>query len=147
MIPTTPKRLVERQVDTAGNRYLEPAVPLGRGGVVLEHVAHVACLPAGVADDVTGVRHLQQSQLLAVRIHRGGKAAQQAGPVAWCHVPPRLERGGGAGDGRVHLGLAERGDPGDLLSRRRIADKGGGGFVLHALIIADGARPARSVAP
>ena len=92
MTPTTPERLVEGDVDAAGHRDLPAALALGRGGVVLEHVAHVARLPAGVADHVAGVGHLECGQLLAVGVHRGGEAPQQAGPVARGHRPPGARR-------------------------------------------------------
>jgi hypothetical protein len=136
--PHHAERLVEGQVDPARDGYLAPAVPLGRGGVVLEHVPHVAGLPAGIPDDVTGVGHLERRQLLAMRVDRGGEAAQQAGPVAGCHMPPCLEGAGGAGDRRIHLDLTQGGDAGDVLTCRRVADEGRAAlFVLHTMIIAD----------
>ena len=76
------QRLVKRQIDATGDGNLAPAVPLGRGGVVLEHVAHVARLPAGVPDDVAGVRHLEQ------------RPAPRRGR------PPRRQSGAAGGPGR-----------------------------------------------
>ena len=78
--------LVKREIDTSGDRYLETAVPLGCGGVVLEHVAHIARLPTGIPDDVAGIRHLEHGQFLPVGVHRCGKTAQQACPVSRCNV-------------------------------------------------------------
>ena len=117
--------LVERQVDATGNGDLEPAVALGRGSVVLEHVAHVARLPAGIPDDVAGVRHLQQGQLLAgastAAAKRRSKRARS--PGATCrHVSKAVAARAMAAS---TSGSLERGDPGDLLPRRGIADKGG----------------------
>ena len=97
------ERLVERDVDAAGDRDLPTALALGRGGVVLDHVAHVAGLPAGVADHVAGVGHLEGGQLVEVGVHGGGEAAQQAGPVPRRHGAPVLEGGRRPGDGRVDL--------------------------------------------
>ena len=102
------QRLVEGDVDAAGHRDLPAAVALGGAGVELEHVADVARLPAGVADHVAGVGHLQRGQLLAVGVDGGGEAAQQAGPVPRGHGPPGLEGGGGPVDGGVGL---RRGQP------------------------------------
>ena len=87
-----PQRLVEGDVEAAGHRDLPAAVALGGAGVELEHVAHVARLPAGIADDVAGVGHLQRGQLLAVRVDGGGEPAQQAGPVARAPRPARARR-------------------------------------------------------
>ena len=130
---------MKRQVDATGDGYLEPTVPFGCGSVVLEHVAHIARLPAGIPNDVAGIRHLEQGQFLAVRIHSGGKAAQQARPVARCHMSPRLEGGRGAGNGRVDLRPTERRNPSDALPCRGVSYEGGAAlFILHALIIADG---------
>ena len=86
--PHHPEGLVEGQVDAAGHGDLAPAVPLGRGGVVLQHVPHVARLPAGIADHVAGVGHLEPGQLLAVGVHGRREAPQQARPVTGCHVAP-----------------------------------------------------------
>ena len=54
------ERLVEGDVEAAGHRDLPAAVALGGAGVELEHVAHVARLPAGVPDHVAGVGHLER---------------------------------------------------------------------------------------
>ena len=97
------QRLVERDVDATGNRDLPTALALGCGGVELDHVAHVARLPAGVADHVARIGHLECGELLGVGVHGGGEAAEQAGPVARGHRPPGPEGGGGAGDGGVGL--------------------------------------------
>ena len=95
--PHHAERLVEGQVDATGDGDLAPGLALGRGRVVLEHVADVARLPAGVADDMAGVGHLELGQLLAVGVHRGGEAAEQAGPVPRRHVAPALEGAGPPG--------------------------------------------------
>ena len=102
------ERLVEGHVDAAGHRDLPPGQPLRRAGVVVEHVADVAGLPAGVADGVPGVAHLQLGQLVEVLVHHGGEAAQQP-----CPVPRRDGRQAGKArartlDRRVGLGRTQR---------------------------------------
>ena len=72
------ERLLEGDVDAAGHRDLPAEQPLRRGRVVAEHVADVARLPAGVADRVPGVGHLELGQLLAVRRRPLGEPPQQA---------------------------------------------------------------------
>ena len=106
--------------------------PFRRRAVVRQHVAHVARLPAGVADDVAGVGHLELRQLLEVGVHRGGEASQQAGPVTRGDGPPALEGGRGPGDGGVSLLGARPLDGDDELSSCGVAD-------VHPGIIADGA--------
>ena len=49
------QRLLERDVDPACHGDLLAEVPLGRGGVVVENVADVACLTASVADGVARI--------------------------------------------------------------------------------------------
>ena len=104
MIADDAERLLERDVDAAGDRDLPAEQPLGRGRVVGQHVADVAGLPAGVADGVAGVGHLELGQLLEVGVDlarrtgaaagrgRPGLTARQAGPAAL-----------GRGDRRVGL--------------------------------------------
>ena len=88
------ERLVEGDVQAAGHRDLPAGQPLRRARVVVEHVADVARLPAGVADGVPGVAHLQRGQLLAgARPPAAANRAQQPRPVPRRHPPPRLERG------------------------------------------------------
>ena len=119
--PHHPEGFVEGEVDPTGHGDLATAVALGRGGVVLEHVADVARLPAGVADHVTGIGHLERGQLLAAAVDLGGETAQQAGPIAGGHLPPALVRRGRPADGHVDLGLTQRADLGDHVPGRRIA--------------------------
>jgi hypothetical protein len=75
MTPTTPsgswKVTSSRPAPGSAGRQ-----PLRRGRVVVEDVADVAGLPAGVADGVPGVAHLQLRQLLEWRRH-GREPAQQ----------------------------------------------------------------------
>jgi hypothetical protein len=78
--PDHPERLLEGHVDAAGDRDLASEQPFRSACVVVEHVADVACLPAGVADGVPGVADLQRRQLLDVVVHHGRETAQQAGP-------------------------------------------------------------------
>ncbi len=83
------ERLLEGDVDAAGDRDLPAEQPLGRGGVVVEHVADVAGLPAGVADGVPGVAHLERGELLDGAVDRRGEPAQQPAPVGGRDLPPR----------------------------------------------------------
>ena len=71
------ERLVEGDVEAAGHRDLLADQPLRRRRVVGQHVADVAGLPAGVADGVPRVAHLEPGQLLARRRppRRSGAAA------------------------------------------------------------------------
>ena len=52
---------MEGHVDSTGLGNLATEEALGRSGVVGEHVADVAGLPARVADGVPGVGHLELS--------------------------------------------------------------------------------------
>ena len=65
---------MEGQVDAAGDRDLAAEETLRRGRVVVEAVADVACLPAGVADRVAGVEDLQPGELLEVLVDDAAKA-------------------------------------------------------------------------
>ena len=84
------ERLVEGDVDATGDRDLLAEEALGCGGVVVQAVADVARLPAGVADRVAGVGHLELGQLLDVRVDDGGERAQQPGPFR--RAPRRARR-------------------------------------------------------
>ena len=76
------QRLVEGHVQPAGHRDLPAEQPLRRRRVVLQHVADVPGLPAGLPDRVPGARDLERGQLVDVRVDLGGEPAQQPGPVA-----------------------------------------------------------------
>ena len=86
------ERLAERHVEAAGHRDLATEQPLGGGGVVVEAVADVAGLPAGVADGVAGVLDLEPRQLLDVRVDDGGEATAAAGPARRAPRPARRRR-------------------------------------------------------
>ena len=102
--PTTPSGSRKVTSSAAGDRDLPAEQPLRRGGVVVQHVADVARLPAGVADRVAGVGHLERGQVLEVGVDGLGEPAQQPGPVAGRHRPPRRgARGARPGDRRVGL--------------------------------------------
>ena len=109
------QRLVEGQVGAAGNRDLAPEQPLGGTGVVVQAVAHIACLPPRVAPRVAGVAHLELGELLDVRVDDGGEPAQQCRPLARGDGTPGGERLVGGGDRGV--GVLEGGhrDVGDRL--------------------------------
>ena len=64
------ERLAEGDVDAAGHRDLPAEQPLRRRAVVGQDVADVAGLPAGVADRVAGVAHLELRELLEVGVDR-----------------------------------------------------------------------------
>ncbi len=57
------ERLAKRDVDAARHRNLPSEHPLGRSGVVGQHIANVACLPTCIADRVPRVRDLELRQL------------------------------------------------------------------------------------
>ena len=143
MIPTTPERLVEGHVDPAGHRDLAPAVPLGRGGVVLQHVPHVARLPAGIADHVTGVGHLEPGQLLAVGVHGRRRSAAAGAPGhrvprrAMTRRPPR--RGRWPRRPRARSGRERSVISSPVAGLRTIGHSRL--ILLHGLIIAHGGRP------
>ncbi len=90
--PDHAERLVEGQVDAAGDRDLPAEHPLRRRRVVVEAVADVAGLPARVAPGVSGVADLELGQLLDVVVDDRGEPAQERGPVARRHRPPGGER-------------------------------------------------------
>ncbi len=103
---------------------------LGRSSIELDHVAHVARLPARTADDVAGVGNLEPGELVEVGIDGGSESPQEPGPVAGRHGAPRVEGVGASRDGGV--GLLGR-EPLDLrqdLSGSRIAH-------VHSVIFAD----------
>ena len=113
------ERLVERHVKPAGDRDLLADQPLRSGGVVVQHVADVARLPARVADRVAGVRDLQLRQMLEVGADFLGEPAQQPGTVRRSDRPPCRGRAGRPGDRRVGLlGICQLDRLDDLLGRR-----------------------------
>ena len=87
-------RLVERDVQPAGHRDLLADEPFRRRGVVQQHVADLAGLPARGPDRVAGAGHLQPGQLLEMLVHQPkanarsrrarspGATARQAGQAA-----------------------------------------------------------------
>ena len=99
------ERLAERDVDAAGDRDLPAEEPLGRRGVVVEAVADVAGLPAGVADGVAGVarpragpaprrgrRRRRRRPAAAGPARRGRRPARRRtrpGPARWPRRSPR----------------------------------------------------------
>lgn len=91
-------------------------------GAVVEEVAHIARLPAGVADGVTGFADLQQGQFLDVFVDGGGEPAEQPGAIGGCRRGPDALGGGGAGDGRVDGGGVGGRDGGDDLGGGRVQD-------------------------
>jgi hypothetical protein len=117
-----PERLVERDVDAAGDRDLVAGHALGGRRVVVQDVADVARLPRGVAPGVAGVADLQLGQLIDVLVDHGGEAAQQPRPLAGRHGAPRRVRLGSTVDGRVGLLDRRRGDLGDGFLGSRIDD-------------------------
>ena len=99
------ERFEEGDVEAAGDGDLPAGQPLHSPGRVVEQVADVARLPAGVADGVAGLADLQLGQFLDVRVDHGGEAAQQPGAV-------------GGGQRRPSARCAARG-PGDGARPRR----------------------------
>ena len=117
-------RLVERHVDPTGHRDLPAEEPLGCSGVVREHVADIAGLPAGIADGVTGVGHLELRELLDVVVDHLTEAAKQPRAVTRRDVTPGGERRVRTRDEGVDLLDRGRGDIGDLRPTHG-ADDGG----------------------
>src|SRR5581483_4263885 len=109
-------RLLEREVHAAGDRDLVAGETLGRGRVVVEDVADVAGLPAGVADRVPGVADLQARQVLPVGVHGAREGPEQLGPCTRGDTAPGGERRPRPGDGLIDLGDAGQRDvPDDAL--------------------------------
>ncbi len=115
--------LVEGDVQAAGHRNLPPGQPLGRGRVVVQDVADVPGLPAGLAERMTRAGDLQPGQFVEVGVDGGGEPAQQGRAVAGRDRAPAGLRGGRPVDGGV--GLLRRGarHRGDRLLGGRIEDR------------------------
>ena len=111
---------MEGDVDPTRDRDLTAEEALGCSGVVVQAVAHVARLPAGVADRVAGVGDLELGQLLDVRVDDGGERAQQPRAFGRRHVAPCAERLLGAPDRCVGLLDARGADLGDRLAGDRV---------------------------
>ena len=116
--PTTPSGSLKVMSTPPATGICRPNSRSGRRGVVGQDVADVAGLPAGVADRVAGVAHLELRELLEVGVDLVGEPAQQPAAVGGGDLPPRLEgppgprhrgvgRGDvGEGDGRDELFVA-----------------------------------------
>ncbi|CAM5504566.1 hypothetical protein SFUMM280S_08997 [Streptomyces fumanus] len=109
------QRFEDRHVQAAGHRDLPAGEPLHSPGRVVEQVADVARLPAGVAEGVPGLGDLQEGQFLQVLVDGGGEPAQQPGTVAGRQGGPARLRADGAGDGGVDVGGGGGRDGGDGL--------------------------------
>ena len=70
------ERFVERHVDAARHRDLPAGQPFRCARVVVEDVADVARLPAGVADRVPRVADLKGGERLDMTVHSGREATQ-----------------------------------------------------------------------
>ena len=114
------ERFEDRDVQAAGDRDLAAGQPLHSPGRVVEQVADVAGLPAGVADGVPGLADLQPGQFLEVFVDGGGEAAQQPGAVAGREGGPGGLGRGGAYDGGVDVGGGGGRDGGDDLFGGRV---------------------------
>ncbi|GAA3241071.1 hypothetical protein GCM10020256_63680 [Streptomyces thermocoprophilus] len=102
------ERFEDRHVEAAGYGDLAAGQAFHSPGGVVEQVADVAGLPAGVADGVPGLADLQPGQFLQVAVDGGGEPAQQPRPVAGRQRGPAGLGAGGAGDGGVHVGGGSR---------------------------------------
>ena len=107
--PDDTERLMEGDVDSPSHRDLVTEHPLGRARVVGKDVAHVPRLPAGVADRVAGVAHLELRELLVVLVDELRELPQDARSITRRDAPPRLERRLRPRDGDVGLLQGERG--------------------------------------
>ena len=81
-------RLLERHVDATGHRNLATEEALGGAAVVLQNIGDVVDLPPGIADGVAGVDDLQKCELILVRTHDVGEAAQKVRSVSGRHLAP-----------------------------------------------------------
>ncbi len=81
------ERLEECQVDAAGHRDLPTEHPLGGAGVIVEAVADVARLPAGVAPGVAGVADFHLGELVEVVVHHRREPPQEHGALTGRQVP------------------------------------------------------------
>ena len=121
MIADDAERLLEGDVEAAGDRDLPAEEPLGCRRVVAQHVDDVAGLPPGVADRVAGVGDLERGELLVVLLDDVGEAAQQQ-PAVGRGSPPRQagrrprRRAAIAASVSSSADEVDRGD--DLLGRR-----------------------------
>lgn len=109
-----------------GDGDLAAGEPLHSPGRVVEQVADVAGLPAGVADGVSGLADLQAGEFLDVLVDDGGEAAQEAGPVGGGRGRPAALRPVGAQHRGVDLVAGGPVDRGDDFFGRRVED------VVHA---------------
>jgi hypothetical protein len=117
------ERFQEGDVEPAGHRDLPAGQPLHSAGRVVEQIADVAGLPAGVADDMPGLGYLQQGQLFAVRVDGGGETPQQPGAIGGGQARPGALGGLGPDDGGVHITGGGGGDGGDDLFGGGVADE------------------------
>ena len=111
MIADDAERLVEGDVDAAGDRDLPAEQPLGRGRVVVE-ARRGRCRPPSGRCRWCGRRCATSScgELLEVLVDDVGEAAQQPGPLAGRDGAPAGERVVRALDRRVGLLDAGEGD-------------------------------------
>ncbi|BFO20056.1 hypothetical protein SHKM778_64440 [Streptomyces sp. KM77-8] len=98
------ERFEEGDVHAAGDRDLPAGEAFHSAGRVVEQVADVAGLPAGVAEGVAGLADLQAGQFLEVLVDGGGEPAQQPGPVGGGEGGPGGLRVCGADDGGADVG-------------------------------------------
>ena len=103
------ERLVEGDVDAAGDRDLPAEQPLRRRGVVVEAVADVAGLPAGVAPGVAGVARPRARP--APR--RARRPRRRTGAAAWPARPGAIARQDGTPRGRARSRRRLRGQVGE----------------------------------
>ena len=94
------QRLLERQIDAAGDRDLPAEQAFRCAAVVGEDVADVAGLPSRIGQGVSRARHLEQRELLQVGVDDLTEPTQESRTVGRCHVPPGVERLGGRGRSR-----------------------------------------------
>ena len=126
MMPDDSERLIEGDVDAAGDRDLATGVAFGSPGVVVQDVADVAGFPARVGDGVPGVGDLELGQLFDVRVDDLGETAKQPGAVGGGDLLPRRQRPSAATlDGSIGLVDVVHGDRGDAFFGGGVDDAGG----------------------
>ena len=95
-------RLLEGDVDAAGDRNLSAEEPLGSPRVVPQDIGDVVRLPSGIADCVTGIEYLELSELLHMVAYDIGESAEELSAVTRGNLTPALQGDVGACDGLVN---------------------------------------------
>ncbi len=127
--PDDAVRLVERDVDAAGDRDLLPDESLRRSRVVIQHLRDVRGLPPRGRDGVSRVADLEQREFLHVRLDDPGESAHRIGAGERGERGPVALRPHRARDRRVDIVDARPRDLPERLGGRGVDD----GESAHAI--------------